>query len=246
MSTTNTPAGSTGTSSTTTDNPTTGTATTSATTSAATGEATTRRRGSIRASGSLMGWRTVDLLTVAFLGAAFGIAYWGWGLAYAAPAEGLGAIFPPLQGITGAPWLMAGVVGGLVIRRPGAALMCEVVAALVSMLPGTKWGASTLISGILQGLGAEIAFLVLGYAVFGLGAAVLAGALSAPLEALYEWQTYWTDWGMDYKVVYAVILTVAGAVIAGGVGWLLTQALARAGALGAFPVGQEVRETRAV
>ncbi|MEO5983111.1 MAG: ECF transporter S component [Pedococcus sp.] len=204
------------------------------------------RRGSIRASSPLMGWRTVDLLTVAFLGAAFGIAYWGWGLAYAAPADGLAAIFPPLQGITSAPWLMAGVVGGLVIRRPGAALLCEVIAALVSMLPGTRWGASTLISGILQGLGAEVAFLVLGYAVFGLGAAVLAGALSAPLEALYEWSTYWTDWGMDYKVVYAVILTVSGAVIAGGVGWLLTQALARAGALGAFPVGQEVRETRAV
>lgn len=204
------------------------------------------RRGSIRASGPLLGWRTVDLLTVAFLGAAFGIAYWGWGLAYAAPADGLAAIFPPLQGVTGAPWLMAGVVGGLVIRRPGAALLCEVIAALVSMLPGTRWGASTLISGILQGLGAEIAFLLLGYAVFGLGAAVLAGALSAPLEALYEWSTYWTDWGMDYKVAYAVILTVAGAVIAGGVGWLLTQALARAGALGAFPVGQEVRETHAV
>ncbi len=245
MSTTNTPAGATGTGSSKT---TTGSSTTGSTTTAAatTDPTAATRRGSIRASGSLMGWRTVDLLTVAFLGAAFGIAYWGWGLAYAAPADGLAAIFPPLQGITGAPWLMAGVVGGLVIRRPGAALMCEVVAALVSMLPGTKWGASTLISGILQGLGAEIAFLVLGYAAFGLAAALLAGALSAPLEALYEWGTYWTDWGMDYKVIYAVILTVAGAVIAGGVGWLLTQALARAGALGAFPVGQEVRETRAV
>ena len=135
------------------------------------------RRGSIRASGSLWGWRTVDLLTVTFLGAAFGVAYWAWGLAYTAPADGLEAIFPPLQGITGAPWLMAGVVGGLVIRRPGSALLCEVVAALVSMLPGTKWGATTLVSGILQGLGAEIAFLLLGYAVFGIGAALLAGAL---------------------------------------------------------------------
>ena len=55
---------------------------------------------------------------------------------------------------------MAGVVGGLVIRRPGAALLCEVVAALVSMLPGTKWGFTTLVSGVLQGLGAEIAFLL--------------------------------------------------------------------------------------
>ncbi|HET8768237.1 ECF transporter S component [Phycicoccus sp. M110.8] len=222
MSTTNTPAGAT-----------------------ATGP-TAARRGSIRATAPLMGWRTVDLLTIAFLGAAFGIAYWGWDLAYQAPANALGGLFPPLQGITGAPWLMAGVVGGLVVRRPGAALLCEVVAALVSMLPGTQWGFATLVSGILQGLGAEIAFALLGYAAFGLGAALLAGALSAPLEAVYEWFVYWTDWGWGYKIAYGLILTAAGAVVAGGLGWLLTRGLATAGALNAFPPGQEAREHRAV
>jgi energy-coupling factor transport system substrate-specific component len=204
------------------------------------------RGTSVRASRPLMGWRTVDLLTVAFLGAAFGIAYWGWGIAYEAPAKALGLAFPPLQGITAAPWLIAGVVGGLVIRRPGAALLCEVIAALVSMLPGTQWGATVLISGILQGLGAEIAFAILGYAAFGAGAAALAGALAAPLEAVYEWYAYWTDWAMGYKVAYLVIFTVAGAVIAGLGGWLLTRALARAGALGALPPGQEVRERHSV
>ena len=204
------------------------------------------RRRSIRATSPLLGWRTVDLLTVAFLGAAFGIAYWGWGLAYQAPATALGNLFPPLQGLTGGPWLMAGVVGGLVIRRPGAALFCEVIAALVEMLPGSQWGFTALISGVLQGLGAELAFLVLGYGAFGIGAALLAGALSAPFEAVYEWFVYWTDWGMAYKLIYGVILTISGALIAGGLGWALTTALARAGALGAFPPGQEARESRAV
>jgi energy-coupling factor transport system permease protein len=204
--------------------------------------ATATRRGSLRASSPLLGWRTVDLLTIAFLGAAFGIAYWGWGLAYEAPARVLGTAFPPLQGITSAPWLMAGVVGGLVVRRPGAALLCEVVAALVSMLPGTQWGVTTLVSGVLQGLGAELAFALLGYAAFRLGAALLAGALAAPLEAVYEWYVYWTDWAWDYKLLYGAILTAAGAVVAGGLGWLLTRALAKAGALGAFPAGQEARD----
>lgn len=204
------------------------------------------RGGSILASRPLMAWRTVDLLTVAFLGVAFGIAYWGWGLAYQAPSNALAAAFPPLQGITGAPWLMAGVVGGLIVRRPGAALFCELIAAIVEALPGSQWGVATLVSGTLQGLGAEVAFAVLGYGAFGIGAAVLAGALSAPLEAVYEWFVYWTDWGWGYKVAYGVILTLAGAVIAGGVGWLLTRALAKAGALNAFPPGQEVRESRPV
>jgi energy-coupling factor transport system substrate-specific component len=121
-----------------------------------------------------------------------------------------------------------------------------VIAALVSMLPGTQWGATVLISGILQGLGAEIAFAILGYAAFGAGAAALAGALAAPLEAVYEWYAYWADWAMGYKVAYLLIFTAAGAVVAGLGGWLLTRALARAGALGALPPGQEVRERHSV
>lgn len=203
------------------------------------------RTGSILASRPLMGWRTVDILTVAFLGVAFGIAYWAWGLAYAAPGTALATIFPPLQGVVGAPWFVAGVVGGLVVRRPGAALLCEVIAAVVEMAPGSSWGAATLVSGILQGAGAELGFALLAYGSFGLLAAALAGGLSAPFEAVYEWFVYWTDWGMGYKVAYAAILTVAGAVIAGGLGWLLTRALARAGALNAFPPGQEQLAARA-
>ncbi|MEO3937146.1 ECF transporter S component [Dermatophilaceae bacterium Soc4.6] len=200
----------------------------------------------IRATGALRRWRTIDLLTCAFLGVAFGVAYWAWSLAYQGPSTALATVFPPLQGITGAPWLMAGVVGGLVVRRPGAALFCELIAAVVEALVGSQWGISAVYSGLLQGAGAELAFLLLGYASFGIRAAVLAGALSAPFEAVYEWYAYWTDWGLGYKVAYLVILTASGAVVAGGLGWLLTRGLARAGALNAFPVGQEQREAGAV
>jgi energy-coupling factor transport system substrate-specific component len=124
--------------------------------------------------------------------------------------------------------------------------MCEVVAALVSMIPGTQWGFTTLISGILQGLGAEIGFAILGYGSYRLGAALLAGALSAPMEAVYEWFVYWVDWSWGFKIAYLVIFTVAGGLIAGGLGWLITRTLAGAGALNAFPPGQEARESRAV
>lgn len=205
-----------------------------------------RRRGTILASRPLAAWRTVDLLTVAFLGAAFGIAYWGWGLAYEAPATAISAGFPPLSGLFAGPWFMAGVVGGLVVRRPGAALACEVIAALVSMLPGTQWGATTLVSGIVQGVGTELAFLLFGYGAFGLVAAVVAGGLAGPFAAAYESTNWIKDWALSWKFAYAGILTASGAVVAGAGGWLVTRALAKAGALGAFPAGQEERESRAV
>ena len=41
-------------------------------------------------------------------------------------------------------------------------------------------------------------------------------------------------------------MSVSGAVLAGVLGWLLVRALARAGALSAFPPGQEHRESHAV
>jgi energy-coupling factor transport system substrate-specific component len=203
-------------------------------------------RGTVLATRPLARWRTIDLLTCAFLGVAFGVAYWAWDLVYGVPSDALTLVFPPLVGLAGGPWLMAGVVGGLVVRRPGAALFAELIAATVEALIGNKWGASTMVSGILQGLGAEIGFAIFAYASYRLGTAIIAGALAAPLEAIYEWYAYWTDWDFGYKLLYLVFLTISGAVIAGGLGWLLTRGLARSGALNALPPGQERREARAV
>ena len=204
------------------------------------------RAGTVLATRPLMGWRTVDLLTVAFLGVAFGVAYWGYGLLYNGPISALGLAFQPLFGLFVGFWFIAGVVGGLIVRRPGAALACELIAATVSALFGNQWGVTTIVSGLAQGIGAELAFAIFAYKAFGPLVAVLAGALSAPLEAVYEWFVYWTDWGWSHKIVYLFVLTAAGAVIAGGLGWLITRALAAAGALNAFPPGQEARESHAV
>ncbi len=114
------------------------------------------------------------------------------------------------------------------------------------MLPGTKWGFSTFIAGVLQGLGAEAAFALLGYGAFGIAAAALAAALPLAVTTPDEWFTYWMDWSWGWKIAYLLILTASGAVIAGVGGWLLTRALASAGALNAFPPGQEARDHRAV
>lgn len=200
----------------------------------------------VLASRPLLGWRTVDILTVTFLGVALGIAMWGWGILYNGPLTALGFTFRPAMGLFVGMWFMAGVVGGLVVRRPGAALACEVVAALVSMLPGTEWGATVLIAGILQGLGAELGFAIFRYRSWGVAAAVTAGALSAPLEWVYEILTWFADWSLQWQLVYLVMMVISGAVIAGLGGLALVRALAGAGALDAFPPGQERREAHAV
>ena len=186
-------------------------------------------------------YRTIDLVTIATLGVAFGVIYWGWGKVYEAPSETLGLIYPPLKGLTASPWLIAGVLGALVIRKPGAALATEFLAAAVStlVLGGTQWGWTVLASGLIQGLGAEVAFLLFMYRRWSLAIACLAGVLAGAFEAVYEWYSYYPDWGFDHKLAYLGFFALSGAVVAGLGSWLLVRALSRAGVLDAFPAGRE-------
>lgn len=202
--------------------------------------------GYLRASPPLVHWRTVDLLTVTFLGAAFGVLYWLWGLAYTAPATALEGLYKPLGALTYGPWLIAGVVCGLVVRRPGAAFLGELTAALVSMLAGTAWGWTTLLSGLLEALGTEIGFALFAYGAFTMSTAIVAGALAAPLEALWELYYFYSwEWSSIHEVVYFLAFMTSGAVC-GALGWLLVRALAGAGALNPLPPGQELREAHPV
>ena len=142
-------------------------------------------------------------------------------------------------------WLLAGVVAMLVVRRPGAAVFAELVAATVEMGLGNSWGATTFVSGLIEGLGVEVVFAIFLYRRFGPVVAGLGGAAAAVAEAVFEWSVYYSDYSFGWKLAYAGLFALSGVVIAGIGGWLVTRALAETGALGAFPPGQEVHEGRA-
>ena len=193
------------------------------------------------ARGPLLAWRTVDLVTAVMLGVAFGVAYWGWIFAYDSISLAFVA-FAPLGGLLVGPWLLAGTVGGLIVRRPGAALLCELVAANVEFLIGNEWGAATMIAGLLQGLGIEVAFALFRYRRFGWPVVALGAALSAVFEGVYEWSAYFSYWDWTYKLLYLGFFVLSAVVVAGIGGWLLVRALAATGALDAFPAGREHRD----
>lgn len=198
------------------------------------------------ASRPLLAFRTVDLVSAAMLGVAFGVVFWAWGLIYNVPSAAMGAVFAPLAGAWYSPWLLAGVVGGFLIRRPGAALVTEVVAASVEALIGSQWGWSTLIAGGLQGLGVELTIALFAWKRFGPGVALLAGFLSAAFEVVfYEWHTYYADWSWTFKLSYLGIFGLSGALVAGLGGLAIVRALARTGAVNAMPPGQEALERSA-
>ncbi len=170
--------------------------------------------------------------------------FWVWntiGYAWFTAADGL---TPGLGGVAVGIWLLGGVVGGLVIRKPGAALVVEVVAAIVSMLIGNIWGVSTVLEGVAQGLGAELIFAIFLYRRFSLPVAVLSGigaAVGAWLFELFYGSSPNILKSAEFNAIYLGALVVSGALLAGLVGWLLVRALAATGALSRFAAGRELR-----
>lgn len=189
---------------------------------------------------SLVRYRTIDLVTITTLGVAFGVIFWGWGKLYAAAGTAGMLSYPPSGAFFGGGWLIAGVVIGLIIRKPGAALAGELIAASISaLLPGNEWGMTTVVSGLLQGAGVEIVLAIGLYRRYGVAFAAAGGALAAVFEAVYEWSNWYSYWGWSYKLAHLGIFVVSGIVVAGIGGFLLVRGLARAGALDAFPAGRE-------
>ena len=99
-------------------------------------------------------WRTRDIVVTAVIGVAFGVVFWAWGLAWAPIEAALG----PARFLFYAVWLVPAVLAPLIVRKPGAALFAEMLAAAVSTLIGSQWGPDTLLSGFVQGAAAELVF----------------------------------------------------------------------------------------
>ena len=184
------------------------------------------------------GWRITDVVVAAVLAVAFGSVFQGWNLLWSATGPAFAA-FPPLQGLMYGVWMLPAVVIALIVRRPGAALFGEVLAASASALFGAPWGLLTIVYGVMQGGAAELIFAVLVYRRWGLVVSIFAGAAAGAAAVLLDLALYYPDWAAGWQVTYAALVIPSAAVIAGAGGWLLVRALARTGVLSAFPAGRE-------
>jgi energy-coupling factor transport system substrate-specific component len=168
-------------------------------------------------AGVRRGWRTVDIVVAAAIAVAFGVVFQAWNLLWNALNAAFVA-FPPGQGFMYGMWLVPAVLGGLIIRKPGASIFCEFVAALVSVLVGAPWASVLLLYGLVQGAGAEIVFAAMRYRRFTLPISILAGALAAVGSAVLDIVLYF---------------------VAGAGSWFLVRALAATGVLAPFAAGRE-------
>ena len=175
-------------------------------------------------------WRTRDVVVAAVIGVAFGVAFVLVNGPWAALA-GLG----PLQNILYAVWLLPAIVAPLIIRKPGAAIFAEVVAAALSAFLGSVWGVDTLLSGVMQGAAAEVVFAATRYRSYGpvtLGVAGLAAAAAAFVHDVYF---YYSGYATDVLLLIALWMAISGAIILPIAAIARVRALRSTGVLDGFP-----------
>ncbi|MGM7680421.1 ECF transporter S component [Microbacterium sp. A94] len=209
---------------------------TSMSASGSVGSATSTATGLRRSE--LWRWRVVDIVVASVIAVACAVIFLLWNVGYEAPSALLKPLLPGVQGLLAGPWLLAGVLGGLIIRKPGAAIYTSVVASVISALIGNQWGPLTIASGIVQGLGAEIIFLLFLYGVWRLPVAVLAGAGAGVACGINDRILWYPGADVLFTSVYIASTTISGAVIAGLGGWFIARGLAATGALGRFASGR--------
>ena len=189
----------------------------------------------LAANNKTRGWRVIDFVIAAVLAVVLGVGMWAYDTFAYAPVGILFSSVPWLAGLQFGIWTIPAVVGAVIVRRPGAALFAELIAAAVEVSLGNTWGATSLYSALLQGVAIELVLVIVLYRRFNYLVVAIAGAAAAAAEVLiYESWAYWAGTSAEFLVSYLVACMVSGAVIAGIGGLLLVNALRRAGVLGAF------------
>ncbi len=183
-------------------------------------------------------WRTRDIVVTAVIGVAFGVVFWVWNGLWEA-IKPLFAVAPWARDLFYAVWLVPAVLAPLVVRKPGAALFAEMVAAGLSTILGSQWGPDTLLSGFVQGAGAELVFAFTLYRFWGFPVLAVAAIASAAAAWIHDWAIWYADVALDVQLVRGLMMAISAIVITAYGSILLVRALRRAGVLEGFPAGRE-------
>ena len=189
------------------------------------------------------GWRTVDIIITAVIGVTFGVVFWAWNLLWSATGPVFTA-FPPAQAFMYGVWLLPAVLAPMIVRKPGAAVFAETLAAIVSTLFGSPFGVAIILYGLVQGAAAEFGFAIFRYRRFTWSSALLAGLFAGAMAGLLDLVLYYPTWASTWQLTYVGLVAASALVIAGVGAVLLSRAVAATGALSQFASGRTPSRAR--
>ena len=188
-----------------------------------------------------LAWKTRDVVVAAALAVPLGLVWsLGWGQVWTFAR----ALSPELGFFVAGFYVAAGVIVGYVVRRPGAALLGEMIAALIEV-PLTPFGAAALVIGFLQGIGTEAVFAATRYRNWSLPVLLAAGAVGAAAGFFgYEyWVFGYGSFGIGVLLIRFASRLLGGAILGGLCSKLIADALVPTGVLNNFLIARSrVRE----
>ncbi|MEO3435584.1 ECF transporter S component [Inquilinus sp. CAU 1745] len=188
-------------------------------------------------------WSLREILIVTVLGAVFAVLYLGWVQIWLVAQAIFGSM---TMDVVMGFWFIASIVAAAIIRKPGAAFAAEMLAAAVQVLLGSPAGLLLLVTGAVQGAGAEIVFAATRWRDYSLPTLMAAGVGAAVFSFAYTWVRF--DYGaLEPTILLAMFLLrcISGALLGGLAGHLIVEALYRTGVLSGLAIDRAKRLARA-
>ncbi|MCQ6275572.1 ECF transporter S component [Bacillus sp. V3B] len=171
----------------------------------------------------------------------FGVVYKIWGTVFIATS----AVVPFLGQIVYPMWFIAGIIAAYIIRKPGVAFLAEFVAASGELLVGSQFGLPVLLSGLLQGIGAELVFMIFRYKRWDLSVILLASLASCAGSLIGDYAIR----GFGAKTVFIQVTTIIsraiGSIIVCGIlGKWISDKLVKTGSLNSYEIVHSEQKAR--
>lgn len=186
-------------------------------------------------------FRLKDVILMAILAVIFAVIYLaifygGLALQTVLAPAGLAPFgFEIIYGV----WFMAATIAAYIIRKPGVALLTEVLTAVLELMMGNSGGVVLIITGIIQGLGCELGFALFRYRRYNLLTMSLAGLLAASFIFVFE--LFYLQYYLLSPLLLAAQLGVrfiSSFIFTGLISKLASDGLARTGVLKNYPIGK--------
>ena len=137
-------------------------------------------------------------------------------------------------------FFMSAVFTPYILRKPGVATIVGLMTALIQVLMGSAFSSTVIVSGLVQGLGAELIFFLFRYKKWDWSSMLLAAASCCVFSFVLAWyRGLWMELAFGFVATRFVIRLISALVFSGVLAKILADRLAKAGVLKSYPIGKK-------
>lgn len=186
-------------------------------------------------------WKLKEIILVAMICIVFGVVYLVtvYLASFITTALMPAGLSPLGNEIVFGVWFMAATLAGYILQKPGAAIVSEVIASVIEVLMGNWFGPIVIVSGIIQGAGAELVFAAYKYKKFNGKVMYLAAMGSCVTSFLWSFvRSGYGKFTVPFLILLFCIRLASSLIFSGLICKLIGEGLAKTGLLKGYELGR--------